>query len=261
MAARVANEYVSILKKRMQSSQGKDGLRVPVAWVHSEMEKVDKDYLAAIENDMTIEQMKKDMLRDTFQIDGTLLHGVDGVETIVGTLAANILRLGEAMELKEIHAVRFAREVLYECSRSQFGGDCFYTARFLCSSDAMDLVITPQHAAQPLPIIFTVSLEPYMEEMNIMSSLVSRRKSLLNSLHGANYDDAVKSNQHQSALLTVHMEASMVFEMNDMDFSSDGKLATIETKFKRSFVFAGERPVAVGAGNIHVTFRENIGSK
>ena len=27
-------------------------------------------------------------------------------------------------------------------------------------------------------------------------------------------------------LLTVHMEASMVFEMNDMDFSSDGKLAT-----------------------------------
>ena len=99
-----------------------------------------------------------------------------------------------------------------------------------------------------------------MEEMNIMSSLVSRRKSLLNSLLGANYDDAVKSNQHQSALLTVHMEASMVFEMNDMDFSSDGKLATIETKFKRSFVF-GERPVAVGAGNIHVTFRENIGSK
>ena len=97
--------------------------------------------------------------------------------------------------------------------------------------------------------------------MNIMSSLVSRRKSLLNSLLGANYDDAVKSNQHQSALLTVHMEASMVFEMNDMDFSSDGKLATIETKFKRSFVFAGERPVAVGAGNIHVTFREIIGSK
>ena len=31
MAATVANEYVSILKKRMQSSQGKDGLRVPVA--------------------------------------------------------------------------------------------------------------------------------------------------------------------------------------------------------------------------------------
>ena len=53
----------------------------------------------------------------------------------------------------------------------------------------------------------------------------------------------------------------MVFEMNDMDFSSDGKLATIETKFKRIFVFAGERPVAVGAGNIHVTFREIIGSK
>ena len=88
-----------------------------MAWVQSEMEKVDKDYLAAIENDMTIEQMKKDMLRDTFQIDGTLLHGVDGVETIDGTLAANILRLGEAMDLKEIHAVRFVR-VLYECSRS-----------------------------------------------------------------------------------------------------------------------------------------------
>ena len=83
-----------------------------MAWVHSEMEKVDKDYLAAIENDMTIEQMKKDMLRDTFQIDGTLLHGVDGVETIVGTLAANILRLGEAMDLKEIHAVRFARGIV-----------------------------------------------------------------------------------------------------------------------------------------------------
>ena len=185
--------------------------------------------------------MKKDMLRDTFQIDGALLHGVDGVETIVGTLAAKILRLGEAMDLKEIHAVRFAREVLYECSRSQFGGDCSHT-RFLCSSDAMDLVITPQHAAQPLPIIFTVSLEPYMEEMNIMSSLLSRRKSLLNSLLGANYDDAVKSNQHQSALLTVHMEASMVFEMNDMDFSSDGKLATIETKFRGASCLLGNAP-------------------
>ena len=45
-----------------------------------------------------------------------------------------------------------------------------------------------------------------------------------------------------------------------MDLSNDGKLATIETKFKRSFVFAGERPVAVGAGNIHVSFKESIAS-
>ena len=80
------------------------------------------------------------------------------------------------------------------------------------------------------------------------------------NLLGAKYDDALRSNQHQSALLTVHMEASMVFEMNDMDLSNDGKLATIETKFKRSFVFAGERPVAVGAGNIHVSFKESIAS-
>ena len=62
MAARVANEYVSILKKECKVVRA-NGLRV--LWRgHSEMEKVDKDYLAAIENDMTIEQMKKDMLRD-----------------------------------------------------------------------------------------------------------------------------------------------------------------------------------------------------
>ena len=279
MGATIASEYVSILKRRMRNNYAyrssnnnnddddgatnnnhADGLRVPVAWVHSEMEKMDSNYLNAIENDMTIEQMKKDMLRDTFQIDGLLLHGVDGVENIIGTLAAHILHVGESMDLKEIHAVRFAREVLYECSRSQFGGDCFYTARFLFSSDAMDLVITPQHAAQPLPIIFTVALEPYMEEINFLPKLKPPRKSLLNNLLGAKYDDALRSNQHQSALLTVHMEASMVFEMNDMDLSNDGKLATIETKFKRSFVFAGESPVAVGAGNIHVSFKESIAS-
>ena len=112
----------------------------------------------------------------------------------------------------------------------------------------------------PKPIIFTVALEPYMEEINFLPKLKPPRKSLLNNLLGAKYDDALRSNQHQSALLTVHMEASMVFEMNDMDLSNDGKLATIETKFKRSFVFAGESPVAVGAGNIHVSFKESIAS-
>ena len=254
LGAVTSSDYTRILKERMgweNDPYGPGGLCVPVAWVHEEMEKIDKGHLAAIENDMTIEQMKKDMLRDTFRIGGQLLHGVNGVEQVVGMLASTILEAGEdgGMELSEAHAVRFAREVLYECSRSQFGGDCFYTTRFLCLSDNLDFIITPEHTSQPLPISFYVEREPYVEPKNENFTVTADLRKLL----GSEYEEAVEMTTNQSELLTVHMEAAMVFEVNDMDLSDEGKLARVRTTFKRSFVFADEYPVAVGAGNVHMS--------
>jgi hypothetical protein len=245
VGADYGEEYKRILKKWVGGGRG---LCVPISWVHKEMQKIDKGHLAAIENDMTIEQMKKDMLRDTFHIGGNLIHGVNGVESVVGTLATLILGQGDAgNKLTQAQAVRFAREVLYECSRSQFGGDCYYTARYLCLSEAMDLIITPEHSVHPLPIIFKVKHEPYMEDSNISLSA----KADLLKLLGARYDEAVRESiANEGSLLTVHMESAMVFEVNDMDLSDEGKLARVRTTFKRSFVFAGEYPVALGAGNV-----------
>jgi|EP00945_MAST-04E_sp_MAST-4E-sp1_P000513 hypothetical protein len=257
VGAQTSDDYKHILHRRMgfeDNPYGPGELCVPVAWVHSEMEKIDKGHLAAIENDMTIEQMKKDMLRDTFQIDGQLLHGVDGMEQVVGMLASTILAAGEGggMQLCEAHAVRFAREVLYECSRSQFGGDCFYTTRFLCLSEDLDFVITPEHSAQPLPISFSVEHEPYVESKRNTDSV----KADLRKLLGSEYEEAVQTTADQSELLTVHMEAAMVFEVNDMDLTDEGKLARVRTTFKRSFVFAEEYPVAIGAGNVHMSLTQ-----
>ena len=209
----------SLLRKGDNQSIATQIHRVPIVWLRQE-----KQNMASIRNDMTMEQATKDLLRDMFQLNG-VLHAGDkgGLVGIIGTLAGHIMEVGKnsSIEFSEANALTFAREVLYNSNRTQFGGDAYEAVDLICCNDLVFATPSGQVAG---PIQITVSLD------------------------GKDDTDATD----QLTFLSVRVQADMIFNINVRDPTDDDEMVwtRILAQFERTFVWAGDRAIALGSGVI-----------
>ena len=193
--------------------------------------------------------MCKDLLRDTFDINGSVFNGDEGLDAIIGTLASSILEMGSANGITEAEALAFAREVMYESNRTQFGGDAYEAVDLVCCNH--NLVFITPHAQQSNPVRFSVSGSNL--DVDIAPGRDGRRtpNSVVSSDDGEDDTRGRKGSvgEQLHKLLTVDVRASMAFNVNALDIDTDSEAggglvwAKIDAAFERTFVFAGEHPM------------------
>jgi len=150
-------------------------ITVPVQWIKSQL----NDTLAAasfVENEISscVEQLWKDLLRDSVEINGKVLAGESfhGPERIVGKLTQQILSSNDALlrgncnilrsdweqtRITEAQAVSYARDILLACDRTRSGGDSYFCAENLCLN--RNLVVLCPSSTEAKPLSITVSTE------------------------------------------------------------------------------------------------------
>jgi hypothetical protein len=180
---------------------------VPIVWLRKE-----KQNMASIRNDMTMEQATKDLLRDMFELNGVLHAGEKGLVAIIGTLAGHIMEAGRgaSIELSEASALTFAREVLYNSNRTQFGGDAYEAVDLICCND----------------LVFATPLGQVAAPIQIMVSDgddVDRRRTKLNA-DETTIDQNQQDQEDQHNFLSVRVQADMVFNINVRDPTDDDEM-------------------------------------
>jgi hypothetical protein len=112
--------------------------------------------------DMSVDQLWRDLQRDTVQIDGELLRGDTGhgPERIVGALMRRVLLRSrnthqQQRSLSESQALVYARDALLAGNRTRTGGDSYFCINRLCSN--RDLVVIVPSAREVEPVTFEVS--------------------------------------------------------------------------------------------------------
>ena len=136
--AKSMSEYVSELRGILNLS-----LEVPVKWVAKQA------IISGGEEtvDLSVDQLWRDLQRDSIKIDGVLYKGDTGhgPERITAALLRRILpvdvsRTGDATRsLSESQALALARDALLAGNRSRTGGDSYFCIKSLCKND--DLVV------------------------------------------------------------------------------------------------------------------------
>jgi len=162
-------------------------LDVPVKWIiqQAEQEKrgnsnssSDHNKGAFHEEDVkfSVDQLFKDLLRDTVKVNGQTFHGNSGhaPERITGELARKILLKGRAVQddddddednvdgrtaskydMSESQALAYARDVLLSGNRTRSGGDSYFCVNTLCRNE--ELVVIVPSSLQAEPVSITVS--------------------------------------------------------------------------------------------------------
>lgn len=236
--------YLSAINSLLGHSNSAEVARVqvPIQWLREE-----KQNAASIRSDMTMEQTTKDLLRDMFELNGVLHAGDKGLVSIIGTLARLIMEAGStaAVNFSEADALTFAREVLYNSNRTQFGGDAYEAVDLICCNDSVFATPLGQIAA---PIKIFVTAREHLEAQ---------------SNSGGEEDGHDDYDDHEAPFLTVRVQADQVFNINVRDPIDDDEMvwARIIAQFERKFVWAGDRAVALGGGFIRLHYAEHAGSK
>ena len=227
--------YLSAINSLLGHSTSRESARVqvPIQWLREE-----KQNAASIRSDMTMEQTTKDLLRDMFELNGVLHAGDKGLVSIIGTLARHIMDAGStaAIDFSEADALTFAREVLYNSNRTQFGGDAYEAVDLICCNESVFATPLGQIAA---PIkIFVSAREP---------------------LDSQGVDEGEE--EGEAPFLTVRVQADQIFNINVRDPIDDDEMvwARIVAQFERKFVWAGDRAVALGGGFIRMRYAEHFG--
>jgi hypothetical protein len=121
--------------------------------------------------DLSLDQLWRDMQRDSVTINGELFRGDagHGPERIVGALVRQILGVGldrpqssapvsrhhHRSDVQESQALAYARDILLSGNRTRSGGDAYFCVSQLCQSSDL-VVIVPNSAAEPEPIVIDV---------------------------------------------------------------------------------------------------------
>ena len=79
---------------------GGRGVYVPVDWIHSGRAQT------MLTADFGMDQTERDLLRDTFDINGRLIQGSDGVGGIIGRLTTCLLEQGDDVQMTEVQVRR-----------------------------------------------------------------------------------------------------------------------------------------------------------
>ena len=156
--AETKEEYLSALA----SLRGKS-ISVPVQWIKSQLDET-PGASAFVENDISscVEQLWKDLVRDSVSINGHVLTGESfhGPERILGKLTQQILFTdrGQTSEISnrisESQSVLYARNILLGADRTRTGGDSYYCAEHLCTN--RDLVVICPSSTEANPLSITV---------------------------------------------------------------------------------------------------------
>lgn len=136
-------------------------LDVPVQWIKEQVEATTTGtggafYEAAITSG--VEQLWKDLLRDTIRINDELFQGDSGhaPEKIMGALARNIVETSRSSSTKaavsESQAFAYARDVLLSCNRTRTGGDSYFCVDTLCNNPNLIVTIPSSREAEPLSV-------------------------------------------------------------------------------------------------------------
>jgi len=168
-------------------------LEVPVQWLMEQMQ-VPSDGGGAFQEtevSKSIEQLWKDLLRDTLQINGELFHGDSGhgPEKIIGALSRNIVAFSHSAnasakyKIPESRAIGYARDILLSVNRTRSGGDAYFCIDTLCKNSDLIVAVPSSREAEPMSISVEVdeSDDPTDYSVNDKSGWVRTRNRLQKS--------------------------------------------------------------------------------
>ena len=148
-----------------------NSITVPVQWIKAQL---DDDIAGSyfVENEMSscVEQLWKDLLRDTVDINGELLSGdsFHGPGRIIGKLTQSILSSSNGAtrhsdlhdnylsnqdgRMTEAQAIAYARDILLASGRTRSGGDSYFCAENLCLNRKLVVLCPASSQVEPLSI-------------------------------------------------------------------------------------------------------------
>ena len=136
-----------------------------------------------------------------------------------------------SVDFSEAHALTFAREVLYNSNRTQFGGDAYEAVDLICCNELVFATPLGQVAA---PIQIYVSTErlgnPSGMTGNGMSSEMGDDSNEQWTLSSSS-----SSSSSQHAVLSVQVQADMTFNINVRDPTDDDEMVwcRVQAKYER----------------------------
>lgn len=158
-AATTKDEYCEAISRLHDNS-----ITVPVQWIKAQVD----DAIAGsyfIENEISscVEQLWKDLQRDTVEINGEMLSGnsFHGPERIVGKLTRLILSSNSSQHsihdnmsyrITEAQAITYARDILLASGRTRSGGDSYFCAENLCLNRSLVVLCPSSSTVTPLNI-------------------------------------------------------------------------------------------------------------
>lgn len=154
--AETRQDYIIGLRHLMEKS-----LKAPVKWIAKEGENTDAVAFREETVDMSVDQLWRDLQRDTVRINGQLFHGDmgNGAERIVGGLTREILsvgrRNGSRAALHESSALAYARDILLSGNRTRSGGDSYFCVSSLCSNQGLIVLVPSGDHVDPVIIDVT----------------------------------------------------------------------------------------------------------
>ncbi|KAL3808499.1 hypothetical protein ACHAXA_008320 [Cyclostephanos tholiformis] len=163
-------------------------ITVPVQWIKSQVDDIPTASFVESEISSDVEQLWKDLLRDSVEINGFVIKGNSfyGPERIVGQLTQQILfsdnvssqrnhtsiQLGGTQHrISEAQAISYARDILLACDRTRSGGDSYFCLENLCLNRTLVVLCPLSTEANPLSIKVSSRCQKNgIEEKNIVES-------------------------------------------------------------------------------------------
>lgn len=232
---------------------GLNGCALPIEWLHEQNKHSDKS--------CTIDQVLKDITRDTIELNSKWINGSDGAEKVIGSVAQYILDLCQtepSIELTESDALKVVRNILYSCNRTQSGGDMYDAVLMLC--DNPELVVLCPESTEAEPIQISISLiDPKTNHLETKddsaaiwpeSSLKMRRHRRVQSS-----SIAMKAVDQAKKQLQVKVHVSTTYKICDANPQGEGfdDWAVIDASFTQSFTYASFYGAIAEVGLVHLT--------
>jgi hypothetical protein len=149
-------------KNALSRLNDKEQMIVPVEWIKT---LCDSKRNTFVEHELSscVEQLWKDLCRDSVKINGVVLMGdaYRGPDRILGMLTRQILHNGGTRNscttmtpdrITEAQAVSYARDILLSSDRTRSGGDSYYCAEHLCLNRELVVICPCSVEAEPLSI-------------------------------------------------------------------------------------------------------------
>jgi len=147
-----------------------NSITIPVQWIKAQLDDViANSYFIESEIPSDVEQLWKDLLRDTVEMNGQILSGdsFHGPERIIGKLTQLILSsdasvhdnhdelLSNQDRITEAQAIAYARDILLASGRTRSGGDSYFCAENLCLNRDL-VVLCPSSSSKVSPLSINV---------------------------------------------------------------------------------------------------------
>ncbi len=163
-AANSKDQYLGALSCLHEKS-----ITVPVQWIKLQVDKTPAASFSETEISFGVEQLWKDLLRDSVEINGEIIKGdsFHGPDRIIGQLARQILSSDNALlpgnhtslqldgtrnRITEVQAISYARDILLACDRTRSGGDSYFCLENLCLNRTLVVLCPSSTEATPLSI-------------------------------------------------------------------------------------------------------------